>query len=161
MQWNWDDKIKAYVNTFTDSVDTILLGRKMTDGFVRHWESFLDKPDSEEYLFAKKMTHYKKYVFSKTLKESNWKNTKICNGDLSKEVDLIKKEAGKNIVVYGGASFVKSLTDSDLIDEFNIYVNPVCIGNGLRIFDKKTCFKLNSSIRFDCGIVLLNYSLRK
>ena len=52
MKWDWDDELKNYVNQLTDSADTILLGRKMTDGFISYWSNV--KPESEEYLFAKK-----------------------------------------------------------------------------------------------------------
>ena len=55
MIWNWDDKLKNYVFELTDPVDTIILGRKMTDGFVSYWSDLLNKPDDPFYAFAKKM----------------------------------------------------------------------------------------------------------
>jgi len=55
MTWNWDDALKNFVNELTDSVDTILLGRKMTDGFVNHWTNIVkNRPDDGSYPFAKK-----------------------------------------------------------------------------------------------------------
>src|SRR5688500_18497721 len=77
MTWNWDDKLKDFVSKFHDPVDTILLGRKMTDGFVDYWSSVLDKPESPEYDFAKKMIDTPKVVFSRTVTESKWINTTI------------------------------------------------------------------------------------
>ncbi|MCL5031025.1 MAG: dihydrofolate reductase family protein [Bacteroidetes bacterium] len=115
MNMNWDDKIKTYVNELTDSVDTILLGRKMTEGFVSYWTSV--EPDSPEYPFARKMVDKPKYVFTKTLQKSNWKNTKIVKGDLTEEIDALKNKSGKDIIVYGGATFVSSLIKNNLIDE--------------------------------------------
>jgi len=104
MQWNWDDELKKFVGDLTDSVDTILLGRKMTDGFVSYWSSV--KPDSEEYEFAKKMLEKPKVVFTKTLDKSGWENTKLAKGNLVEEVNQLKAQEGKDIIEYGGADFV-------------------------------------------------------
>src|SRR5262249_21751669 len=82
MTWNWDDGLKNFVTQLTESVDTILLGKNMTDGFVSHWTNIVkNNPDDESYPFAKKMVDYKKVVFSKTLNESTWENTKLAKGD--------------------------------------------------------------------------------
>ena len=67
MVWDRDDKIKKYVDELTKPVDTILLGRKMTDGFISHWTDASSKPDDEAYAFAKKMVDTPKIVFSKTV----------------------------------------------------------------------------------------------
>lgn len=55
MVWNWDDKLKGYVNELTEHVDTILLGRKMADGFISYWSEVTTKPADPSYAFAKKM----------------------------------------------------------------------------------------------------------
>lgn len=165
MQWNWDDELKKYVNDLTDSVDTILMGRKMTDGFISYWSTV--KPESEEYPFAKKMIEKPKVVFTKTLKKSNWENTSLAIGDIKKEVDQLKKQKGKDlpageagIIVYGGAGFVSSLIQNNLIDEFNLFVNPSVIGKGMTIFGligNKADMHLLKSKSFNCGIVLNQY----
>jgi len=164
MTWNWDDALKNFVNELTDSVDTILLGRKMTDGFVNHWTNIVkNRPDDESYPFAKKMVDKPKIVFTKTLDESNpisaeWENTRLAKGDIVEEVNKIKNEqSGKDIVVYGGAGFVSSLIKNNLIDEFYLFVNPAAIGNGLSIFEGRTNLKFVKSISFSCGVVVLNY----
>ncbi len=160
MNMNWDNKILNYVNELTDSVDTILLGRKMTDGFVSYWTNV--KPDSPEYPFARKMVDKPKYVFTKTLQKSNWENTKIVKGDLSEEITALKKKSGKDIIVYGGSTFVSSLIKNNLIDEYHLFINPSAIGKGLTIFgglNSKHDLKLEKSIDFDCGIVLNYYKL--
>jgi dihydrofolate reductase len=158
MTWNWDDELKKYVNDLTDSVDTILLGRKMTDGFVSYWSNV--KPGSEEYPFARKMMEKSKFVFSKTLEESKWENTSLAKGDLKEEIDKIKNQSGKDIIVYGGAGFVSSLVQADLIDEYYLFINPAILGEGRTIFrgvEKKMDMKLADSRNFDCGIVLNQY----
>ncbi len=158
MTWGWDDELKIYVNDLTDSVDTILMGRKMTDGFISYWSNV--KPDSEEYPFARKMVDKPKFVFTKTLQESVWKNASLVQGDLKKEVEKLKNQDGKDIIVYGGAGFVSSLIQADLIDEYNLFVNPVILGDGRAIFrdiEKQMDMKLAGSRKFDCGIVLNKY----
>jgi dihydrofolate reductase len=164
MTWDWDDKIKDYVNELTDSVDTILLGRKMRTGFISHWSSVVN-PTDPSYTFAKKMMDKPKVVFSKTLDKSDpiaigWENTVIAKGGLADEVYKLKNNTGKDIIVYGGATFDSSLIKTGLIDEFHLFVNPAVIGNGLSIFkdlNDKQNLKLVKSIPFECGIVLLNY----
>ena len=104
MTWDWDDQIKTYVNELTDSVDTILLGRKMTDGFISHWSSVVN-PTDPSYAFAKKMMDKPKVVISKTLDKSDpiaigWENTLIARSELADEVNKLKNQNGKDIIVY-------------------------------------------------------------
>src|SRR5256885_10163336 len=92
-----DDGVIARIVQITDSSDTILLGRKMTDGFIKYWESV--PPESPEYLFARKMVDTPKVVFSKTLKRVEGKNVRVENGDLVQAVNQLKAQRGKDIVV--------------------------------------------------------------
>jgi dihydrofolate reductase len=122
------------------------------------------KPDHPEYEFAKKMIETPKVVFTKTLNKSKWINTDIATGDLTDEINKLKRQEGKDIIVYGGASFDSSLITSGLIDEFHLFVNPAAVGTGMTIFkDLKEMqkFTLIKSIAFDCGIVLLHYQPNK
>ena len=103
------------------------------------------------------MINYKKYVFTSSIKETDWPNTTLVDGNLSEEVNKIKKLGGKDIIVYGGASFVSSLVQHNLIDEYYLFLNPSAIGKGLRIFDKisqKFELKLIESVASGCGIVI-------
>jgi dihydrofolate reductase len=164
MVWNWDDKLKEYVNRLTEPVDSILLGRKMTEGFISHWSDVMTKPDHPDYAFAKKMIEIPKVVFTKTLNKSEWVNTDIATGDLADEINKLKRQNGKDIIVYGGASFDSSLIKAGLIDEFHLFVNPAAIGNGMTIFkdlNEMQKFTLVKSIAFDCGIVLLHYEAKR
>ena len=160
MTWDWDDKIKDYINELTDSVDTILMGRKMTDGFISYWTDVVSRPDDPQYDFARKMVDKTKIVFTKTLNKSVWENTSLAKGNLAEEISNLKKRPGKDIIVYGGASFVSSLVRNNLIDEYHLFINPVFIGNGLTIFQNlKNHLKLDlvKSIAFECGVVLNHY----
>ena len=155
MTWNWDDILKSFVLELHNNVDTILLGRKMTEGFVGHWEKV--QPDNPEYSFAKIMVDTPKVIFTKTLDKPIGKNTSLAKGNLADEIAKLKKQKGKDIIVYGGASFVSNLIKENLIDELNLFVNPTAIGEGLTIFTGKTNLKLAKSRVFECGIVVNTY----
>ena len=155
MTFDMDDKLLSFINQLTDTSDTILMGRKMTEGFVTYWESV--KPDSPEYEFAQKMVTIPKVVFSKTVKQIDGRNVRVENGPLVAAVNRLKNQPGKDLVVYGGATFVSSLIESRLIDELNLFVNPVAIGKGLRIFAERTPLKLAESVAYRSGIVVNTY----
>src|ERR687892_2797181 len=135
MDWLvWDDNYIKYLNEITESVDTIIMGRKMVDEFIPYWTEVTNKPDDPWNAFAKKMVEIPKVIFTKTLNKSEWINTDIATGDLIEEVSKIKSQNGRDIVVYGGASFDSSLIKESLIDEYYLFINPVAIGNGMTIF---------------------------
>jgi dihydrofolate reductase len=160
MTWNMDDGLKKYINDLTDSVDCILLGRKMTGGFVQYWESVVQEPGNPEYEFGKKMCDTHKVVFSKTLEKSEWENTDLAKGDISAEVNRLKNQPGKGIIAYGGAGFVSSLIRHDLIDEYHFFINPAIIGSGMSIYkniEKRMNLDLVKATAFECGIVVLHY----
>jgi dihydrofolate reductase len=159
-----DDKLNKYENELMESIDTILLGRKMTDVFISYWSDVINKPDDPWYALAKKMIEIPKVVFTKTLNKSKWINTDIATGDLTDEIIKLKSREGKDMVVYGGASFDSSLIKLGLIDEFLLFINPVAIGNGMTIFkdlNQIEKFNLVKSIAFDSGEVLLHYEAMK
>jgi dihydrofolate reductase len=161
MIWNWDDKLKNHVFELTEPVDTIILGRKMTDGFISYWSDIMmTKPDDPFYEFSKKMIETPKVVFTKTLKKSQWVNTALATGNLTNEIIKLKSEKGKDIIVYGGATFDASLIKAGLVDEFHLFINPAAIGSGMAIFkdiSEIQKFTLVKSTPFDCGIVELHY----
>ena len=154
-QCNLDEGAIARIVQITDSSDTILLGRKMTDGFIKYWEAV--QPESPEYVFARRMVDTPKVVFSKTVTRVEGKNVRVESGDLVQAVTRLKEQRGKDIVVYGGATFVSALIEHDLIDELNIFVNPVAIGRGMRIFKDRTALRLNSSTAYSSGVVVNTY----
>lgn len=164
MTFSWDDKSRKYVDDLTDSSDTILLGRKMTDKFINFWTSVLDDPENPQYSFAEKMVNTPKVVFSKTVKESKWANTTLANGDLVEEIEKLKFQDGQDIIVYGGATFVSNLIKENLIDEFHLAINPAAIGHGLTIFGNlkdRLKLKLVQSNVFSTGKVVNHYELER
>ncbi len=159
-----NDDCMKYIDEIADSVDTILMGRKMVDEFISHWSSRMNKSDDPWNAFAKKMIKTPKIVFTKSLTKSNWINTEIATGDLKDEITKLKSQDGKDILVYGGVSFDSSLIKEKLVDEFYLLVNPLIMGNGKTIFkDLKQIQKLTliESKAFDCGLVLLHYEVKK
>jgi dihydrofolate reductase len=166
MDWLvWDDDYIKYLNDITESVDTIIMGRKMVDGFIPFWTEVANKPDDPMHEIAKKMVEIPKVVFTKTLSKSDWQNTDIATGDLRDEITKLKNLDGlRDIIVYGGVSFDSSLIEEKLIDEFYLFVNPIILGSGKTIFKNlKEIQKLRliKSKVFDCGLVLLHYEVRK
>ena len=127
----------------------------MTDGFIKYWEAV--QPESPEYSFARKMVDTPKVVFSKTLKRVEGENVRVETGDLVQAVNQLKGQRGKDIVVYGGATFVSELIEHDLIDEFNIFVNPVTIGRGMRIFNDRKALRSTGSTAYPSGVVINTY----
>ena len=160
MTFDMDPKLLAFITHLTDTSDTILLGRKMTDGFVKYWEQVVTQKESSEHVFAQKMVDIPKVVFSKTISRVEGRNVRVENGDLVGAVNQLKSRPGKDIVVYGGATFVSSLIEHGLIDELNLFVNPVAIGSGMRIFKGKKPLKLAASTAYPCGIVVNSYRPR-
>jgi len=159
-----DIKNLKYIHGIAESVDTILMGRKMVDDFIPYWTDVMNKPDDPMYAFAKKMIEISKVVFTKTLNKSEWVNTELAKGDLKDEVTKLKCQKGKDILVYGGASLDSSLIKENLIDEFYLFVNPIVMGNGKNIFkDIKEIQKLSliESKVLDYGLVLLHYEVKK
>jgi dihydrofolate reductase len=159
-----DDELIKYAYKITESVDTILMGRKMTNVFISSWLDVMNKPDDPWYAFSKKMIEIPKVVFTKTLNKSRWINTDIATGDLIEEVSKIKSQNGRDIVVYGGASFDSSLIKEKLIDEFYLFINPVAIGNGMTIFkdlNEIQKYTLIESKAFESGKILLRYEVKK
>ena len=146
--WNWDDKLKAFAYPLRDVCDTILLGRKMAETFIPHFEDTVnnlqaknaDRALDEKFAYANRMVSMPKIVFSKTMKTFEGKNVSVENGDLLTAINNLKSrkvsgKEGKDMIVYVCAGFVSSLIKEGLIDEFNFFVNPVMINKGLRIFD--------------------------
>lgn len=160
MVWDWDEKLKSYVKQITDPVDCIILGRKLAEEFIPYWAEISLKPDDPDFIPAKMITKTQKVVFTKTLKESKWENTVLAKGDLIEEITKLKMQAGQDILVYGGATFVSALIKERLIDELYLLLDPTVKGNGLTIFkeiDNKQNYSLIESTSFDCGIVILRY----
>ncbi len=158
MTWDWDDILKNYIGAITESVDCILLGRVLAEGFIPTWAARASDPATAD-AFAHKMVDTPKLVFSKTLSESGWQNTRVAS-DIVEEITALKQQPGNDIMVYGGSRFVSSLIQQNLIDEYHLFINPVVLGNGLPIWQqltKRLPLKLVKTTVSHSGIVILCY----
>lgn len=157
------EEIFPYVLELGDSADTILIGRKLAVDYIPFWEDTFTKPDDPMYAFAERIVAAQKIIFTKTLSVSEWRNTSLATGDLVDTVKELKKKPGKDMIVYGGTSFVASLIKEGLVDEIHLFVNPVAIGKGESAFSALEGFqqlKLERCVPFPSGIVLMSYTLR-
>ena len=128
--FNWDEEVRQYSTANVANVDCILLGRKTATGFIPHWKSVADNPKDADFEFGKLLTDIHKVVFSSTLQKSEWPNATVVNGEIADSVNHLKKQTGKNLLVYGGNTFVASLIEHNLVDEYHLLVNPVALGGG-------------------------------
>ncbi len=155
-----DDQLWQLINELPDTSDTLLLGRKMAEGFIPHFEEY--ETGNPRTNFAAKMVNIPKIIFSKTLDKPFGKNTTLAKGNLAAEIAKLKNMPGKDLLVYGGAGFVASLLAGGHIDEFYLLVVPVLINKGIRIFDlldHRQTLTLINAIPYTCGVTLLHYKL--
>lgn len=155
-----DDKLFELINELADNSDLLLLGRKMAENFIPHFEEF--DSGSSKITFAQKMVNIPKIIFTRTLDKPFGKNTSLAKGNLAEEITKLKSQTGKDILVYGGAGFVSALIAGGHIDEFFLFVNPVMINKGMRIFDQldtRQKLSLISAVPYNCGVTVLRYKL--
>jgi dihydrofolate reductase len=130
-----------------------LLGRKTYEGFAEAWPG----RDGE---FADRFNSMPKYVVSSTLKDPEWTNTTVLDGDVGESVAKLKDEVDGNIVVHGSGQLAQTLLDLDLVDEVRLMVFPVVLGTGKRLFGetgaKKTLRLTDSRIVGD-GVAIMVY----
>ncbi|MFI6596193.1 dihydrofolate reductase family protein [Nonomuraea sp. NPDC050536] len=152
----WDEECSAYVTGLWDGVGTIVLGRKLAEGFIPHWAN---GPADEPQEAIDTMNGTPKVVVSNSLTESPWDNTTVVGGDLTKAFTELKSQTGGDLLVYGGGTLVASLIAEGLIDELHLFVNPASTGGGLPVFPKGGTqrFDLAAARPFACGIVALQY----
>lgn len=158
--FNWDEEVRQYSIANATNVDGILLGRKTAAGFIPHWKSVAADAKNADFEFGKLITSIRKVVFSRTLGESEWPNATLANGEIIDSVNRLKNQTGGDLLVYGGISFVKSLIEHNLVDEYHLLVNPVVLGSGATIFTglaDPLRLNLVKTRTFSCGTVLLCY----
>lgn len=137
------------------AADALLLGRVTYQIFAAFWPTA-----PRDRGFAEKMNSLQKYVVSRTLRDAEWSNTSILQGDIAEEVPKLKRQPGGDIMVHGSADLVNSLMKHDLIDEYRLMVFPVILGSGKRLFRDETDtshLQLVDTRAFSSGVVLLSY----
>lgn len=150
--WTWDPALQAYHTALIATADDVLLSRKMAEeGFIGHWERMAANTANPQSVFAGHIRDARKVVFTHTLDRVDWPNTVLATGDLIEEVNALKRQQGKNLIVFGGVSFVAALISAGLIDEYHLIINPAVIGRGMPIFDKvKAVLGLSLVVAGEC-----------
>ncbi len=154
-----DEGTAQYLSNLFNSFDTILLGQVTYKMFSAYWPK-PDPSDGNPQELTDFMNNSRKIVFSKTLDKADWRNTDVFKTITLKEIKKLKKESGKDIVIFGSGSIVSKLTKLKMIDDYHFLVNPVFLGKGKPIFkntEAKAALKLLDSKKFECGNMILHY----
>lgn len=157
-----DDELWGYVNETLETVDTVLFGRVTYQGFAEYWPAAAANPSSPqpEMAFGRWIDNTPKIVFSKTLEKVEWKNSRLVKGDIAEEIASLKKQPGKDMVMFGGAAIAAAFMTAGLIDDYRITVFPVVLGEGKPLFEEvmgRTNLRLVSAKTFKSGAVGLRY----
>lgn len=162
---NWakaDDEIFNYVGKRISETETALYGRKTYEMMQGYWLTAGDSPTATQHTIehSKWYKNAHKVVLSKTLNENELTNTTIISDKLAEKINELKKEDGKEILIFGSPTATHSLMQQNLIDGFWLFVNPIILGQGFSLFAGiKDRVKLNllNSRQFSNGVTELNY----
>lgn len=121
----------------TSPATTVLLGRKNYQGFGGYWPSVADDPaaDPRDRAFSRWLTATEKLVFSTTLEEATWANSRLVTGDPAKVVAGLQTQPGGDIIVLASMSLIRPLLAADAIDRLSITLCPEIAGGGARLFE--------------------------
>lgn len=155
-----DEEIHRHYTELLGEGDSILYGR-ITYQLMEFWQTILETPSEEKSMndFAIAIDNIPKIVFSHTLKNVEWESATIANQGLKETVLALKQQSGKAIFV-GSRSLIIQLLKLNLIDEFQLCIYPVVVGNGLPLFEdinESTFLKLVKTKTFSGGSIILYY----
>lgn len=128
----WDDEMGKIMDKATSKPFAMVLGRKTYDIMAAYW------PDAPEETGAKVFNDATKYVASKSHPKLEWANSVLIEGDAAEGLSALKKEDGPELQVHGSANLIQSLLRHNLVDEYRLWVFPVVIGSGKRLFSEGT-----------------------
>ena len=116
--------------------DTVLVGRVNYEGFLGYWPKVKDDPKASPTTstISRWLDDVPKVVFSRTLRDVKWKNARLARGGAAEEVAALKREPGKDIIIQNSTRLAQSLLAAGLVDELQIMVAPVVLGNGRALF---------------------------
>lgn len=159
MDWvtdDFDDEMGEDIDDVHD-VATFAFGRTTYEILAGYWPT---ASEEEEGVMVERLNARPKVVFSETLEEADWNNTRIASGDLGAEVENLKRQEG-NALIIGSASVVQTCTNLGLLDEYWLWIHPVVLGDGKRLFeniDRRVDVELLGTKSYDSGVTLLQYS---
>jgi len=169
MDWvaeNYDDAMAAYENEIVSQADTLLLGRVTYQSFAGSWPHVPDNPSASEgeKAYARTLNAMRKMVFSRTLESVEWNNSTLRKEVIPEEIKQLKQEPGRDLLIYGSASIIQTLTNHGLIDEYQVLVHPVIVGGGKALFqdiEHQVKLKLVNTKTHPSGVVVLSYQPRE
>jgi dihydrofolate reductase len=162
---NWitvDDEIFEFVSTITDQADTALYGRVTYQMMEAYWPTAGEQPNASRH-DKEHSTWYNnvsKVVLSKPINETGLRNTKIISDNLLENINKLKQQPGKNILIFGSPRASHSLLNIGLIDEYWIFVNPILLGQGIPLFEnvpELIKLRLLDTKTFTSGVVAIHY----
>ena len=163
MDWiHVDEAMFDFVATMTDQADTALYGRVTYEMMQSYWPKAGEQPNASKHDKEHSSWYNKvsKVVLSRTIGEAGLHNTKVISDQLSDNINKIKQQDGKNILIFGSPRASQSLLNQGLIDEFWLFVNPIILGQGMPLFKDitgTTKLKLVESKTFASGVIALHY----
>lgn len=151
----WDEMMGAIMTGFMGLPFELLLGRRTYDIFAAHWPHTKDDP-----VVAKPFNATKKYVVSHESFEPSWQNSVCITGDVVAQIQKLKEEDGPDLWVHGSGNLIQTLLAHHLIDRMHLWIFPVTVGNGKRLFAEGTQaegFQLISSKASTTGVIIATY----
>lgn len=162
MAWARTDKEDKEWNDFVagnaKGDGTLIFGRITYQMMASYWP--MPIADQHNPIVAKMMNNASKIVFSRTLDKADWQNTRLIKGDLVTEMKKLKQESGEGMAILGSGTIVAQLAQAKLIDEFQVVIDPIILGQGRTMFEGvmgNLKLKLQKSRSFSNGNVFLSY----
>lgn len=158
----WNPEMSDALGRLLNNCDTILLGRNTYNAFAEYWTANRNNISvaGEDIALADMMNRYSKIVVSSSLRRLQWANSLPIRGDILSEVIKLKEKQGKDIIVLGSCRLVSYLILHDLIDEYCLWVHPICIRRGMPLPELTTYLLRTKSVRseiFNCGVIKVTY----
>jgi dihydrofolate reductase len=156
------DGARDHMIDVTNPATTVLLGRKNYQGFGSYWPSVAnnESADPRDRAFSKWLNSVEKIVFSSTLKDASWENSRIVNADPAAVVRDLQQQSGGNIIVLASSSLIKHLLEADALDCLSISLCPEVAGGGARLFEDglpPSSWTLRQSKVTESGAICLLY----
>jgi dihydrofolate reductase len=152
-----DDEFVKHQTELLSHSDGLLLGRKSYEFFAAVWPSRSGE-------FPDRMNSIAKYVASTTLKDLEWENSHLIEGDVPEAVAKLKQQPGQDLIVYGSHNLTLSLLEHDLIDQYQLWVYPVVLGKGRTFFEdgvKGMNLDLVDTTVIPPGVAILTYQSQR